>query len=908
VKLLAVQAQNFRSFEHLELNLDHEGLIAVVGPNGAGKSTIFAAVEWGLYGARGRGTIPVRRDGAPESTSCWVKVHFEVGGRSYAVQRIDGEEAQLLALPSGEPLCTGREETSRQVSTLMGLTREMFRGTFYARQREVQALDSNDEAKRRAQVELLLGIERLRRAAAHAATFAKEQKQLVKTLDDGKPKLEDLRSEAEQIEANAQKAAPIVQAAEARVENAKAAREQAKAHLDALRAQQHEMVERRTRAQAATSTVAQEQAALDALSVQLAEAEAADVELAQTKPRADRAESLASQEREMSLRQANHEHAAELRSSEHLALSAAARLSDQLAALSPAPTATQSGDGTTPPPNGDGAETNELDAQIENAERELEAVRSNLQQFTAEQQAAKQQTRELNERIACGERAAKLDAQLAKLGPVEQEAADALSSWHAARARRAQLDEAIRHDLEHRQAVLSGEAEAACPTCKRTYDPGEMEDILAGYDRDLKAARQQLADIDSEVSGLKEASTKTRTQADALRALAADRRAIVNAPEPDAIPALRDEHAALERKLKRRAKQQESTQTRQTTLTEEIPRLRAHARELESKRRLVADLQAQRAQSENEARLYSQQLSRVGSNGYDPDLHARLRDELLAAQTAAQRCAELRAKADGLELLRRRLTEQQSKAEAAEAESAKLLAAAEEVAVEPSALKAADDACTTGDKELDAAQAALLDANRQASSDSEAVAAAHARLKDARERTAELREQRRELRLRSEIADALSAYREEASRRARPTLEHETGLLLGRTTRQRYSAVQLTDSYQLEIVDGREIHPLQRFSGGEQDLASLCLRLALSRTLAQQRGAESDFVLLDEVFGSQDFDRRRALLDQLHKIAEAEFRQVFVVSHTDDVVEHCDLTIDVTRSEDGASVAVGPHP
>ena len=209
-------------------------------------------------------------------------------------------------------------------------------------------------------------------------------------------------------------------------------------------------------------------------------------------------------------------------------------------------------------------------------------------------------------------------------------------------------------------------------------------------------------------------------------------------------------------------------------------------------------------------------------------------------------------------------------------------------------------------KRTDAAQAALLDANRQASSDSEAVAAAHARLKDARERTAELREQRRELRLRSEIADALSAYREEASRRSRPTLEHETGLLLGHTTR-RYSAVQLTDSYQLEIIDGREIHPLQRFSAASRTWRAYVFGW---RYRARSRGsaAPSRTSYLDEVFGSQDFDRRRALLDQLHKIAEAEFRQVFVVSHTDDVVEHCDLTIDVTRSEEGASLAVGPHP
>jgi DNA repair exonuclease SbcCD ATPase subunit len=85
------------------------------------------------------------------------------------------------------------------------------------------------------------------------------------------------------------------------------------------------------------------------------------------------------------------------------------------------------------------------------------------------------------------------------------------------------------------------------------------------------------------------------------------------------------------------------------------------------------------------------------------------------------------------------------------------------------------------------------------------------------------------------------------------------------------------------------------------------LRLALSRTLARQRGAETVFVLLDEVFGSQGSDRRRALLEQLHAIADSEFRQVFVISRTDDLVEHCDLRIDVARGDDGVSAAVGPR-
>jgi len=67
---------------------------------------------------------------------------------------------------------------------------------------------------------------------------------------------------------------------------------------------------------------------------------------------------------------------------------------------------------------------------------------------------------------------------------------------------------------------------------------------------------------------------------------------------------------------------------------------------------------------------------------------------------------------------------------------------------------------------------------------------------------------------------------------------------------------------------------------------------------------EQDF---DLVAPGADLDRRRALLEQLHAFADTEFRQVFVISHTHDVVEHCDLTIDVRRGDDGVSTATGPH-
>jgi len=662
------------------------------------------------------------------------------------------------------------------------------------------------------------------------------------------------------------------------------------------------MIERRAGAQAAAVTARQERDRCTVLREQATEAEAAAAELVRLVPLAERVERLVARERELDLRRADHERATELRAGQHRALTTAAGLAEQLVTLVPAEAA-GNGTGTA---ERDGADSSPQ-AQVQGAEEELEALRPALRRIAAERQGADARALELREQIARGQRAAELDAQLADLPAAEHAAEQALAQWHALQARRAQLDDAIRHDTEHREAVLAGERQAACPTCKRAYDEGELDAIVAGYDRDLEAARDQLAVLDARLPELEAAGAAAQDRARALRRLDAERRALGTAPAIEALPALGDALEAADADVGRLTEQEAATDARLTALTEQLPRLRARARAAEERRRRIAELEAQRSRAEDEARLYADQLASVGANGYDPEAHVRVRAEVAEAQAAGQRCAALRAKADGLELLRHRLADQEARAAAAEAERSARDAALAEVAIEDAELAGADEACSIAERDVDAAHAALLAASRQAASESEAVAAANARLRDARRRRTELRQQRRELRVRSEVAEALSAYREDASRRARPTLEHETGLLLGQTTRQRYNAVQLTDSYQLEIVDGGQVHPLRRFSGGEQDLAALCLRLALSRTLARQRGAETGFVLLDEVFGSQDLDRRRALLEQLHAFADTEFRQVFVISHTHDVVEHCDLTIDVERDINAVSTAAGPH-
>ncbi len=908
MKLLSVQGENFRSFARLELDLNADGLVAFVGPNGAGKSSIFSAIEWALYGQRGRGSLPVRRDGAGTGEECWVEVEFEVGGRSYRVRRVEGKDARLTDIATRAKLASGRGDTTRQVGVLLGLNRDMFRGTFYAKQKQIQALDSENDAKRREQVELLLGIERLRRAAGHASAAVREQERAVEALQSSAPDVDALSDALERAERDAQARAPEVRAAEEAVDAAKRARDQA---TDALkRAQAHER-EHHARAAAhreAKQTAQAEIAARDALRNQLATGEAAALELETLIPAASLVEELAGREREADRQRDAHSEAERLRARQRSALETAARQADRIAELqAELGVVLAAAELSGASENGDADPAERLADRLEAVQGALDLAGADQEALGDRRRTVEAQAGQLRAAIDQALHAGALGAQLSEVAGAERDADAALDRWHATQARAMQLREAINHDSAHRDAVLAGDAEAACPTCKRPYAEGERATIAAQFEADLEAARELFAETESELSRLAEQRSTAQERARRERALTAEREALGDLSGVPALDELEGELSGCDEQLVEFAAEQGRLQERRQDLQRQLPALRDWLRSVRAQQRTINEAGADLAGAEREAQLFGEQLARVPANGYDPDAHAELRRQLVQAREASQRCAALWAKSDGLDLLRRRLSDQDARAATALAEQDRCAAALAEVAGDEEAVPAAQERCEEANRAVDDAHEQLMLAGRRASADSEVVAAARARLQDARRQRAQLAGERSKLRMGREVADALAAYREVVSRRTRPQLEQETALLLSQTTRGRYSTVELSDGYQLQIADGRQLHPVRRFSGGEQDLAALCLRLALSRMLARQRGAETGFVLLDEVFGSQDPDRRRALLEQLHALAEREFRQLFVISHTDDVVDLCDLSVTVALDAGGISTASGPH-
>ena len=111
----------------------------------------------------------------------------------------------------------------------------------------------------------------------------------------------------------------------------------------------------------------------------------------------------------------------------------------------------------------------------------------------------------------------------------------------------------------------------------------------------------------------------------------------------------------------------------------------------------------------------------------------------------------------------------------------------------------------------------------------------------------------------------------------------------------------LDEDYEILIEDGGKQFPLHRFSGGEEDLASLCLRLAISQVIEERTGAEGiNFIVLDEIFGSQDEARKNNILKALNDIS-SQFRQIIVITHIDDVKEMLPYAFNVIETSDKSS-------
>jgi DNA repair protein SbcC/Rad50 len=451
---------------------------------------------------------------------------------------------------------------------------------------------------------------------------------------------------------------------------------------------------------------------------------------------------------------------------------------------------------------------------------------------------------------------------LAQERAVEEQRAEWARDRQDAETKRQQLRDQWRDVKQQRDTIAELGPEGACPTCQRPLG-AEHAAVLALLDRQLeditinghffKQRMEQLADPPEAVQVAEQARDAVREEA----------------------------RRASEREGKLRAQVEERT----LALT-----------------RRAAD--ARRA-AELEARLAAR------PTGYDPARHDAVRAELARLEPLAREAAVLEARARLAETLVKEaeLAEQQLSRREQQVKQLSAAIAAEGFSEEK--YRAAKDRFDRATGVLREAELAAVEAGGALTRAEDQVAEVERRQNEraGREREIEVLKGRR--RLHDELDRAYSELRAELNAAMRPEIAELASGFLSDLTDGRYDAVDLTEDYTLTALEDGVPKPV--LSGGEEDLANLVLRLAISQMIAERAGQPLSLLVLDEVFGSLDESRRQHVLGLLRRLGD-RFPQVVLITHIDQIREGLDRVIRVeydgargvsTARDDTATLAAG---
>ncbi|MEX2178212.1 MAG: SbcC/MukB-like Walker B domain-containing protein, partial [Gemmatimonadaceae bacterium] len=154
-------------------------------------------------------------------------------------------------------------------------------------------------------------------------------------------------------------------------------------------------------------------------------------------------------------------------------------------------------------------------------------------------------------------------------------------------------------------------------------------------------------------------------------------------------------------------------------------------------------------------------------------------------------------------------------------------------------------------------------------------------------------------RMHEELDRAFTDIRSDLNQHLRPEIADLASGFLADLTNGRYTDLELDDDYNIIVKEDSIPKPV--ISGGEEDLANLVLRLAISQMIAERAGQSFSLLILDEVFGSLDESRRHNVVELLRRLHD-RFEQVVLITHIESVREGLDRVLSVRYDEEaGAS-------
>ncbi|HEV2749604.1 MAG TPA: SMC family ATPase [Gemmatimonadales bacterium] len=307
--------------------------------------------------------------------------------------------------------------------------------------------------------------------------------------------------------------------------------------------------------------------------------------------------------------------------------------------------------------------------------------------------------------------------------------------------------------------------------------------------------------------------------------------------------------------------------------------------QVEERERAGAELaDARRRMKELERRLTGRPV------GYEPARHDAVRGELAKLEPIALEAAALEERARRAESLVRDAEQAEHQLSAGERRVAELTAAVRAEGFSDAQYGQAKDRYNRAVGALREAELAVVEARGELNRAEDDV-------RDGKRREAERAQRERQIgalktrqRIHNELDRAFSDLRGELNARMRPEIAELASGFLSDLTDGRYDELELTEDYSVAVLEGGVPKPV--ISGGEEDIASLVLRLAISQMIAERAGQPLSLLVLDEIFGSLDEGRRQHVVGLLRRLAD-RFPQVVLITHIEQVREGLDRVIRV---------------
>ena len=297
--------------------------------------------------------------------------------------------------------------------------------------------------------------------------------------------------------------------------------------------------------------------------------------------------------------------------------------------------------------------------------------------------------------------------------------------------------------------------------------------------------------------------------------------------------------------------------------------------------------EATRAEAAERLAVLRRQLAETPTE-YDKALHLKVRERLAALEPIREQVVRLTTRAERAAELVPKALEAEQVLTRIELRVAELTARLAELGWSAEAYERLHLASVTADREREAAVVAAVRAVGERNGAVEHLAAVARRREERARRAAEVERLKVDALLNQELDRAFTDLRDDLNATLRPELAEAASVLLRELTNGRYSDLDLDEGYVASIVDDGE--PKTVISGGEEDVVNLALRLAISQMIAERAGQPFSLLVLDEVFGSLDEERRTAVVDLLRGLAD-RFPQVILITHIESVRDGFDRII-----------------